>query len=429
MKQFQLVFEKLWGSAGLRQSAILVVGSLFSMAISAVAIILISRILGPTAFGLFGIGLAVSLMLNRIHDFGLNFAIQKYVSQSQDKEQIKRILTFTTLLKITGSAVLILLGILFSRSIATALHLADPNIIFAAFLFSSGATLFEHLQAVLQALHRFSQVVVINVLQSLVKVIAVIFLTLQNVTASTVFLSVYLAAPLLPSLFSYFFLPKWLRLSRGLSFRKEKELLQSMASHSAVAGFSAGIVENVDILFVQGYLNTYEAGLFGGTARIALLFSLVAYAIGNVLNPRVARYQQKEDLSQYVKKACLLAAASLVGFLCFLPFAKWMLIFTIGAEYLPGLNILFILLAASFTTIATIPFMAMFFSLDAPWYFSVSGVLQVLVIVIGDVIFVPMYGVTGAAYVKLLSRLLLFGFTSVLALYLYHKKHVKTVIT
>lgn len=162
--------------------------------------------------------------------------------------------------------------------------------------------------------------------------------------------------------------------------------------------------------------------MLGGTGRISLLFALIAYSLGNVLNPRVSRYSDVEHLKKYLPKAIGVALAALLGYLLVVPFAQILITVTIGTAYLPGTSILLIMLAAQFLAIASIPFIALFYSHDAPWYFSVSGILQLTIVLIGNGVFVPIYGLPAAAWTRLITRLFLLIFTAGLGFWLYTKK-------
>jgi len=318
----------------------------------------------------------------------------------------------------------ILLGFATFQWLAELLRFDNQFIVLIAFLLSPATILYEHFQAILQGLHRFSQSVIMNVIQAVMKATATVLFWFGEVTTATPLLIMYLSAPLLPVLFVKKLLPRWFSLNIFTKdFSTERSLTKSIISHAAVSYMAAGIIENIDILFVQRFLNTYEAGLFGGVSRIALLFALMAYSLGTVLNPRVAAYTTTRQLTSFVKKSLLLVAACVIGFLVYLIVAKWLLIFTIGSEYLSGLSVMNILVASSFLTLAVMPFVALFFSFDAPWFFSVSGLLQLGIIIVGNVVFVPVYGLEASAWTRLISRAVFFVFTVAMAYYMY-RKHV-----
>src|SRR5258708_5698349 len=104
--------QKLRQSDGLRQSLITVVGNTFATGLSAVALILISRMLGPIQFGEFSVGFALIMILNRLNDIGLNTTITKFASRSaHDQESVQAIFSYTLKVKLVFSVVLIGLGI------------------------------------------------------------------------------------------------------------------------------------------------------------------------------------------------------------------------------------------------------------------------------------------------------------------------------
>lgn len=413
----------LFKSTGLRQSIFSLVGNTAATGISAISLMFISRLLGPEKFGEFSVGFALVLILLRVNDFGLNATILKFVGEKPEKLDVIAINTFTLKLKFYTTLAILFIAVLGTPFLARTLNFPDQNLLLFSIFFGIWTVYYEQLQSLLQALHLFSQAIVINVIQASIKLLAALSFYFFRIESTFVILNTYMFAPAVPVLLCKKLLPDWLTFSFTRPNQELQHKIINMAKHTSVAFISAGIIENIDILFVQRYLNFYETGLLGGVSRIALLFSLIAYSLGNVLNPRVARYKDKKDVRSYIKKAVVLLFACIAGFVAFIPFAKLAITFTVGPEYLPGVSILYILTAASFLAIAAIPFLALFYTFDASWYFSVSGIIQLLIVIVGNVVFVPHYGLEAAAWTRLATRLFLFLFTCTVALYLYRKKY------
>lgn len=412
-------------SVGFQQSAITVVGSLTAAGLSAVATLLITRKLGPEQFGVFSVGFALVQILIRLCDFGMTTVIQRFAGREKDQKVINRLFSFTTKVRLITWLLLIVIGISFGSYVARILNFSYPLIITAAFILAGATYFYEHFQAMLQSIHRFTHAAVANILQALIKFLLSIFLySLTSVSTFTVFFG-YMLSPVLPYIFFHKFFPGWVSLKLKSNFTAESKAVSKFALHSAVSFISAGIIENIDVLFVQSYLSTFDAGLLSGANKIALLFSIIAYALGNVLNSRVSRYTSKTDIKQYLKKAGLIFMAAGVGFLAFLPLARVTLLYTIGSEYLPALPILIILVASSFLTIAAVPFIALFFSFNKPYYFSVSGIIQLIVIISGNIFFVPEYGLDAAAWTRLIARVALLMFTLYMAWISYKEMYEK----
>ena len=409
-------------SSGVIQSLLMVSGNIVAQCIAAVSLIVITRQLGPVAFGEFSVAFAILIILTKINDFGLTTVLHKFAAQEKSVSRVNAIFSYTIKLKLIGVSIIWITGLIVYQKLAIVLHITNQNLILAAFLLSSATVLYEQLQAMLQSIHSFSNSVIINIFQASVKLLAVYLLFLILVKNSLYPFILYTAAPIIPVICSLYFLPKWFHVFHSRFPAIPKAQIRNVAFHAAVGIISIGIIENSDVLFVQRYLTSYETGLLGGVSRIALLFNLISYSLATVLNPRVARYTQQRDLQKYLLKAWLVSVLCIVGFLIYIPFSQLVIDVTIGHEYIQGTGILNILIAAACISIATVPFTAVFFSFDKPWYFSLSGLAQLIIIVFGNYYFIPLYGIAAAAWIKLIAKLAVLVVTAYISMYLVHSK-------
>ena len=75
----------IFSSQGLLQSLKTLIGSTFATGISAISLMIYSRVLGPEKFGEFSVGFALVMILTRINDIGFNNAILRYGSEKDEK--------------------------------------------------------------------------------------------------------------------------------------------------------------------------------------------------------------------------------------------------------------------------------------------------------------------------------------------------------
>ncbi|MFZ1721201.1 MAG: oligosaccharide flippase family protein [Microgenomates group bacterium] len=418
MKYFwnQLLFNTLRSKSGLSQVIVSVGGNAASMTISAIAMLLISRTLEPVNFGIFSVGFAVLLILNKISDLGLTFAQLKYVPRLTSETDKNQLFSYIVRTKLLISLAIAVVGTICTPLLATLLDFPYHSILYLGFWLNVLTVLYEQLMAMLQSLHRFSEAAVSGVIQAMGKLVSAIAIGIVFPKSVVLAFISYAVAPILPVFFSKTLLPKSTRLSAQLAKNTDHKVIASMAGHSAIGFISLGIIDNIDILFVQRYLNDFETGLLGGSSKIAMLFSLSAYALSTVLNSRVARYRQKSHIYAFIKKGVMLSFAVLVGYLLLIPFSSQIIYYSIGPAYSESSEILKILLAASFLSIITVPFAAIFFSFKkAEWYFSVGGIMQVGIIVLGNAVLVPMFGLAGSAWTRVAAKSVFLVFTIVTA--------------
>lgn len=413
-------------SQGLQQSLLTVFGNMGATLISAVAMILISRTLGPSSFGEFSVGFAIMIMLSKINDLGLSLAQLKFIPRISKVKQQNKIFSYVFKIKIIFALIIGMLGLLTTPYLAEKLQFQNTAILYLSFILNICFVIYEQILVLLQSLHKFLQSVFAAVIQAVFKLISA-FILIKFIPSSTIFAFItYMAAPIVPLLFIKKLLPKNIKFNFSHDFKKEKTTLWKMAGHSAVGFIALGIIDNIDILFVQRYLDSYQTGLLAGASRIAMLFSLSAYSLSTVLNARVAKYQVKSDLFSYLKKAFFLSISIIFGYFLVLPFTNYTILFTIGEQYLGSRNILDILLGSAFITIITTPVAAVFFSFKRfEWYFSVSGILQLVLIIVGNAIFVPLYGATGAAWTRAVTKAILLLFTIIVAGFAIFNQHLK----
>lgn len=424
-------------STGLKQSLVNIFGSSLASGFAALSLIIISRYLGPVYFGQFSTAFALLLILVRFNDLGLSIATSKLVPATQDQTIQQTLLGLIFRYRLALSGIIIVAGFIFSQFLPSFLLTDNSSLILLAFLLSIAISFFEHTQFSLQALHQFKLAAILNGSQGILKLLLslpFIFLILQSsfsLSSAVILIFIfYMIAPAIPTLIIKLINPARLPLSINLPQSEavpslNKKIWQ-ITKHAGLGIVAAGIIENIDILFVQAYLTNYEAGLLAGVSRIALLLYVLAYALGNVLNPRVARYVNIENLKKFWNKAWLIVAFSIVGFVLSMILAEPLIMYSIGVEYLPALGLMRILLAAGFVTIAGMPFIAMFYSFNLPWYFSVSGVVQLIIILVGNGLLIPEYGVNASAWTRLVARVVLLVMTIVLARYHLNKQLLTT---
>lgn len=82
-------------SKGLQQSLLMVIGNTMATGISAVSLMLISRLLGPSLFGEFSVGFALMMILKVVSDGGLSAATLKFAGGSSDRAKINSYFSLT----------------------------------------------------------------------------------------------------------------------------------------------------------------------------------------------------------------------------------------------------------------------------------------------------------------------------------------------
>lgn len=369
-----------------------------------VAFIIISRVLGPEQFGIFAVSMALMAVLMRIPDLGLNQLMLKMLGNWHDQSsKMAEFLGVSALWKMLLSGVLLVIGTLSIPLFQIWLQYPYPTLLFVTVLGAIFIALYEYAYVVLSARHQFQWVGFLGVAQALLKALGFAVILLLGVRSILPLAVVYYVAP---AIVASGLLWKFRHTAIAPLRQPSQSMWQSLKPfliHTAIGSICMTLIMNIDVLLVQSALNPFETGIYAGAGKIAAFIGFVSAAVGGVLNNRVARYRSKETLRKYLLKSMSIAGISALGFFAFWPLAPWIIQLTIGPEYLSGVAALVVLVLNAFLSFAIIPYIAFFYAVDRPWYFSVGGLVQVAIIILGNLVFLPHYGIMAAAWSRVLA--------------------------
>lgn len=402
----------LGNKTGLSSVLFLSAGNITGMLISALALILYSRYLGPTEFGVFSVAFAFMQIVIRLADFGTNVAAERSIARAYDDNLRATGLISTTLwLKaISYLAILAVLWLLSPWITHSLLHIESLGLIRSAIILSVGTIIFEYSTLVFQATHRFDLVARITIAQGIGKLVFSLILMWQGALTGVLGLTIYGLMPGLAALLGFIQNPL-ASLALPVNWRIHLKEILSVIKWTAISALALTVTDHLDILMVQSLMSSYDAGIWSGAVRIATFANLIGWSIGSVLNIRVARYKENHHLAKYLQKAWKIALTIFVIVLLTIPLAKLAIIYTIGSSYLVSLGSLQILLLSIAVAGATVPYIALFYVYDYPQYYALSGLIQIFLLIAGDFYAIPLFGLDGSAWVRVATRIILLIFT------------------
>jgi len=253
------------------------------------------------------------------------------------------------------------------------------------------------------AKQQFLQAGLLNIAQSLLKVLAfgLIIVAWQGnlVAISSAYYLALLVVPLI-----FLLIDKQARLPKPQALSKPKaEKINRLWRHAWIATLSVVLVDNFDLLLVQRFSNDYQAGLYSGAMKIAMFMSLIGASLETVINSRVARYQHKQTLRDFLKKSRILILLSIVLSILVIPLSELLIKYTLGSDYLAATGILKLLLINVFLTIIVLPLAGIFYAIDQPNYFSRVGLMRVVIIFGLSVWLLPQFGAPAAAASRIVA--------------------------
>ncbi len=414
--------RRLAASEGLRSSLLMIMGNVFAQGLSGVAIILISRFIGPEQFGIFSTGFSLALITASIIDLGLTAGQQQAIPRAETTQDKNRIFATVLGLKVALYGMTLIIAVPFSATIGSLVHFTSTQVIFWLIAANIGSLFFNQLAGMLLSLKRIGRTVVINSTQAVSKLLLALMILMTAWGNGAGVLIVYLILPIILIPFAGVLLPKWYRFSLKID-RHSWLLMRSMALNNWIASFGLVLIQNADIVLVSMLLSQSEAGLMGAASRLALFIAVIGGSLSSVLIPRVSTYRLQSDLDAYWRKALLLfAGATGLAVLSYVV-SGTLIAMTVGGDYLQAAPVLAWLLAATWLAVGITPINALFYSYDKAWFFSISAALQAGLLLLGNWLLLPAYGIVAAGWVRLTAQLLVIGFTFAIGLYSHRQRY------
>lgn len=361
----------------------------------------VARYLGPNDFGKLSYALAFAGMFSFIANLGVNSILIRELVKYPEKRD-----------KLMGTAFVLLLGggiiAFFITSVSAFVFINDVIvrslvIIFAlTFILASFGIINQYFQANVQA-KKNSQVQILNIiLGSALKVVLILF------GKGIIWLMlVYASEFLFNALFFIFnYLKSGLKIS---SWRFDFGIAKSFLSVSWLIMFSSAaalLYMRIDQVMIGYYLDSNAVGLYAAAVRLVEVWYFIPTIICGSLFPAIvnAKTLSQNIYHKRLKAFYLLLAG--VAILIAIPsviLAPWFIKFLYGSAYLGSVEILRIYIWSGVGLFLTWGLNNYYLSENKLYSLFLLNFLSMLINVILNFIFIPQFGVAGAAWATLVS--------------------------
>lgn len=383
-------------------------GALISF-INFATMIFLMRYFAPAEFGGLSILLSIIAVLLVFMDFGTTPSVLRFGPMLEESGLLnKRSQVLRSVLSIrfyAGSA-LFLTGIVFSRPISQLL-LHDPSqwMLIAIALTAAIATSFsQYIATLFQAEEKFLEMISIRILESAIKIAAIVGLIRLGLAVEPILIVVvYAIAPVLAIGMMIPFVKR-----STLLVSKEQGVTQKVISLSfwyMVSSVNIMIFMNFDLFIVAAIRSTEEVGYYNSGYRIASLLYLIVNALFAILMPRISRKITDADLMKFIRKSFYACLGLAIGMIPIIFIGKYIFDVLRLDLYREAIPIYYLTAADHITMVLFAPVLLLLFAINRPKLMAVISGVEMILNIIGDLLTVPIYGAVGAASTTLLIRL------------------------
>lgn len=393
--------------AFLRNSFIYTIGTILTKGISILLVPIYTRYLSPSEYGIIDLFVILTSIISLTIALEIHQAVVRFYQDTSSEEEKRQYVSTAFIFTIFVYSVYLIVSFLFSDIFT--IWLLDDMIYKNVFLlasvaiFTKGLLYFTHGQLKWQILPRqFTIVSVVNVI--VVSAIAVYLLVIEKMKIESIFIG-QIIGNIIGTIISIYYAKKSYQFT--FIFKKFKELV-SFSFPLVFSGIAIFIALFIDRIAIKYFLGLEELGIYGLAYRFAAITSLVMIGFQSSLSPLIYKHYREEDTPQNIVKL----------FNLFVLFA----LFVISGAVLFSREVIVLMSTEAYYGAAPlIPILvtAVFF---ANMYIFVPGLsiakktkVIAMISIIGaalnsilNFIFVPMFGVEGAAYSTLASAIIIF---------------------
>jgi O-antigen/teichoic acid export membrane protein len=191
--------------------------------------------------------------------------------------------------------------------------------------------------------------------------------------------------------------------------------LVSFSSYLGIARSLTAVASRLDVLMLFALLSASmapsEAGIYAGAVRFIAPYPLFAGSFSTVIAPRIATFSHHHELKKFLKKVILVTLSLIASVFVFIVLARPFLYLFLGIKSEPSVPVLQLLLVSQIFFVASIPAVSLaIYYLKKPYILTVNSVIQILIVIVGNLIFIPKFGRFGPA----ISLIFAYGITLIL---------------
>ncbi len=401
-------------------------GNLSTMVFGLLGTVVVARHLPAEVFGTFILVQVVAAFLARISGFGLDLSISKFITSSEDdcerRSIINTVLYFRVFVIFVVSMVALLASPLLTLMFGSSLLLGF--IVFVPLLFSF-QSLNQLLNGTLQGFFLFKAIGTAQLLSSSLNFLLILILVLVLGQGVPGLVTARASSMAIACAFAYIRAP----------FKKQLEFRPALLKRVLLFGLPLQINDILTFVFLR--IDTLMIGALLGSAEIAyyeiarkIPESLTGFyeAFRAVYFPFVSRLfalGERIRVSQMLNNSIrLISFASIFGALIALVFGDDIIRLLFSEKYLPSVPIFVLLMVGMNLSVTEYTFGYSLVAIGESDKPLIVNVVRTTVSLLGNVLFIPLFGVVGAACANVASNLM----TSPLDIFFLRRRQIPASI-
>lgn len=366
----------------------------------------VARYLGPEQFGLFNYALSLVALFVTFSTLGLDtIVVRKLVEDESKREEL---IATAFWLRLTGA-----FSVLLILATATLFTTNDHYTNILVFIIAS-ATIFQAFNVTtyyFQAKVLSRYLVYVNIVGLVLSSVAKVILILLHAPLIAFVLLVLIDSMILAFGFVYFYIKKNLTFNIKATLFKRKTAISLLKDSwpLILSGISISLYMRIDQVMIKEMLNTEAVGQYAAAVRISEAWYVIPMVIVSSLFPAIINAKQKsQELYNarlqkvyYLMVWMALAIAFPITFL-----SDWIINILYGIEYNEAASVLMIHIWTSVFVFLGVVTEHHLIAVNRTFKSFIRTFIGAILNIVFNLVFIPKYGINGAAIATLLSQLI-----------------------
>ena len=386
-----------------RGTTVTVTSGILSLCLDVGVSIILARVLGSEGRGIYALAILLPSLIVTFGNLGIGPATVYYVARGEFRRQ--EILGNNVLLSVGIGGIGVLAGlvvVLFFRE--KVFPGVSPGYLLLALVLVPVEVFFWYLRYVLLGAQRIKEFNYVQIAQSVI-FFGFVALALLGLKAGVI-------GAILAGLFTWLIVDALVfrlakRVAGGIDFRPNSSYLKRATTYGVQVHLSnilAFLNYRVDMFLVNGFLGPAAVGLYAVGVGLVERLWMISQAASTVLFPRVAAESEEESRKEFtplVARTVLWITALAALVLVFL--SRWIILLLYSHAFLPAVDALQALLVGIVALSAARVLANDIAGRGFPRLNIYSGLAAVLTNVVLNLLWIPRYGIVGAAWASTAS--------------------------
>lgn len=421
-------FFNIFRSKSTRDLFYTFIGNSAFSGINFIIIVLIARFLGPNEFGNFSLLYATLSIIILISDFGMGVSIVKFSSEYYSKNELKKIeilLKNSFKLRLFLSLIICIIGIILYNIISVHILNNEKLMLSVIFVFIGGigVSLFEFIKTYFQSKQSFKKYSIYINIYSFINLISILILIYFSMLTVLSAIITYSIVPFIVFGITILLINNKFLFLKNDNFNYRK--FMKFNFYIIISNLCSMFFNRIDLFFLNAFLNPTAVGFYSAAFQISLLMAIFTNSITFTLLPKVSVLTNVEEIKNIYKK--ILKYSSILYFITIpiILIAPLIVPLVFTNLYFQSIQIFQILVLSFGMSFIINPLATILYKVNKPEILTIIIIVQLIIIIIGDPIFIILFQIYGVAYISLITHIIsLIYITLYLYYYFFLKKEI-----